>query len=132
MKVHFNHVYINVGNLAFYEELAEYLELKPIFSYPDGSGFGVTDGHAALWFMKTEDKYKERGFHRKAIGLNHIAFTVDDREQVDEFYEEYVKAKGLTVLYGGPKEYPEYTPSYYAVYFEDPDRMKVEVLFNKG
>jgi hypothetical protein len=32
------------------------------------------------------------------------------------------------VLYGGAKEY-DYAPGYYAVYFEDPDRIKVEVAF---
>jgi hypothetical protein len=32
------------------------------------------------------------------------------------------------VLYGGPKEYPEYRKGYYAVYFEDPDRIKLEFV----
>jgi hypothetical protein len=31
------------------------------------------------------------------------------------------------VLYGGPREYPEYAAAYYAVFFEDPDRIKLEV-----
>ncbi|TMI54977.1 bleomycin resistance protein, partial [Candidatus Bathyarchaeota archaeon] len=28
----------------------------------------------------------------------------------------------------GPKEYPEYRKGYYAVYFEDPDRIKLEFV----
>jgi hypothetical protein len=33
------------------------------------------------------------------------------------------------VLYEGPGEYPEYHRGYYAVYFEDPDRIKLEVAY---
>jgi len=32
------------------------------------------------------------------------------------------------VLYGGPKEYPEYSEGYYALYFEDPDRIKLDAV----
>jgi hypothetical protein len=34
----------------------------------------------------------------------------------------------IKVLYDGPKEYPDYSNGYYAVYFEDPDRIKLELL----
>lgn len=132
MKTTFNHIYTNVSDLDFYKDLLEFLEFKPIFAYPDGSGFGMTDGHAALWFMKTQKEFLARGFHRKGLGLNHLAFSVRSKEDVDRFYKEFVQAKKLPVLYGGPKQYPEYTPSYYAVYFEDPDRIKLEVLYNAG
>jgi len=30
---------------------------------------------------------------------------------------------------GGPADHPEYEPGYYAVYFEDPDRIKIEVMY---
>jgi hypothetical protein len=33
----------------------------------------------------------------------------------------------LSTLYGGPNEY-EYRKGYYAVYFEDPDRLKLELV----
>ena len=31
-------------------------------------------------------------------------------------------------LYRTPREFPEYRPGYYAVFFEDPDRLKLEVV----
>jgi len=36
------------------------------------------------------------------------------------------------VLYGGPKEWQNYDPGYYAVYFEDPDRIKLELVYAAG
>ena len=34
----------------------------------------------------------------------------------------------LRALYGTPREFPEYRPGYYAVFFEDPDRLKLEIV----
>jgi hypothetical protein len=47
---------------------------------------------------------------------------------VDDFYNQYLLPRKVPVLYGGPKEYPEYTKGYYSVYFEDPDRIKLELV----
>lgn len=30
-------------------------------------------------------------------------------------------------FHGTPREFPDYRPGYYAVFFEDPDRLKLEV-----
>src|SRR3989344_9204743 len=117
MKSHFYHAQINVSDPAFYKELLSYLGFKTIVEFPEG--IGMEDGNASLWIMNTPEKYKNRGFHRKGIGLNHFAFRVDTKEEVDKFHKEYLVAKNISVLYGGPKEYPEYELGYYAVYFED-------------
>jgi catechol 2,3-dioxygenase-like lactoylglutathione lyase family enzyme len=57
-----------------------------------------------------------------------VAFRVDRREDVDRFRAEFLAPRGLGTLYGTPREFPEYRPGYYAVFFEDPDRLKVEVV----
>ena len=41
----------------------------------------------------------------------------------------FLENKHIPILYGGPKEYPQYEKGYYAVYFEDPDRVKLEVVY---
>jgi catechol 2,3-dioxygenase-like lactoylglutathione lyase family enzyme len=64
-----------------------------------------------------------------AWGLNHIAFHAESKESVDRFYREHLQPKKIPVLYGGPKEYPDYSKGYYAVYFEDPDRLKLELAY---
>ena len=127
MKSHFYHAQINTSSPSFYKDLLAYLEFKTIAEFPEG--FGAGDGTVSLWITQTEEKYKDKTFHRKATGLNHFAFRVDTKDEVDKFHKEYLQAKNIPVLYGGPKEYPEYEPGYYAVYFEDPDRIKLEVVY---
>jgi hypothetical protein len=39
----------------------------------------------------------------------------------------FLEPRAIKPLYSGPKPY-DYTPGYYAVYFEDPSRLKIEVM----
>jgi catechol 2,3-dioxygenase-like lactoylglutathione lyase family enzyme len=91
--------------------------------------FGATNGSTDLWIMQADPRYAGRTFHRKAAGINHIAFRVAAPAEVDRFAEQFLAARTIPTLYGGPREYPEYHPGYYAVFFEDPDRLKLEVAY---
>lgn len=62
---------------------------------------------------------------RNAPGLNHFAFNADSRAHVDAMHE-LLKRMGAQIL-DAPAEYP-YGPGYYAVYFTDPDGIKLEVV----
>jgi hypothetical protein len=53
---------------------------------------------------------------------------VDRREDVDRFQAEFMVPRTLGALYATPREFPEYRPGYYAVFFEDPDRLKLEIV----
>jgi catechol 2,3-dioxygenase-like lactoylglutathione lyase family enzyme len=64
-------------------------------------------------------------YDRYRIGLHHLAFEVDSRAQVDE-RAEWVVAYGLE-LESEPQEYA-YIPGYYAVFFYDPDGLKLEIV----
>jgi catechol 2,3-dioxygenase-like lactoylglutathione lyase family enzyme len=63
---------------------------------------------------------------RYAPGLHHLAFHADSRDDVDDFHRFLVDI-GAEVL-DPPAEYA-YTPGYYAVFFADPDGIKLEVVF---
>jgi predicted lactoylglutathione lyase len=54
-----------------------------------------------------------------------IAFWAESRAAVDKIAEVVRKAGGKNVE--GPELCVEYTPGYYAVFFEDPDGNKLEV-----
>ncbi len=62
---------------------------------------------------------------RDAIGLHHLAFEVWSRATVDE-RAEWLVSTGAT-LESEPQEYG-YQPGYYAVFFYDPDGIKLEIL----
>jgi len=57
---------------------------------------------------------------------------VRERGDVDRFVAEFMRPRGIAALYDSPREYPEYRPGYYAVFLEDPDRLKIEVAHVPG
>lgn len=129
MKAKIGHIGINlssVDNLQFWKELLQYLGFS---IKDDGTHFDATSDGCYLCVSITEQKYQQDGFHRKRTGLNHIALQVQAAEQVNIFVSEFLEPKGITPLYDGAKPYPEYAPGYYAVFFEDLDRVKVEVVY---
>jgi catechol 2,3-dioxygenase-like lactoylglutathione lyase family enzyme len=127
MKTSVYHVQLNVSpaSIPFYKALLRDLGYTFVREEPDM--FGATNGTTDLWIMQTDPRYAPRGFHRKAAGVNHIAFRVPSRADVDRFARDFLAAHGIPALYGGPREYPEYCPGYYAVFFESPDRLKLEL-----
>ena len=123
------HLQINVSSadtaLPFYRDLFRYLEWRVIHDEHDIAAF--SDGGVNIWLIPTPARFVGRGFHRKATGVNHLAFRVDRREDVDRFRDEFMVPRGIAALYGTPRDFPEYAPGYYAVFFEDADRLKLEV-----
>ncbi|MCC5582519.1 hypothetical protein IMZ11_43740, partial [Microtetraspora sp. AC03309] len=55
----------------------------------------------------------------QAVGINHIALWARNRKEVDRFHREFLIAGGIPVT-DEPKDYPQYWPGYYAVFFDDP------------
>jgi len=125
------HIQLNVsdGNISFpfYKNLLTYFDYRVI--HEDSTMLGMGSVHTDIWISQTNEGYKSNSFHRKNIGLNHISFGVDSKEAVDTFVYEFLQPNKITPLYDSPREYPEYEKGYYAVYFEDPDRIKLEVTY---
>lgn len=60
------------------------------------------------------------------MGLNHLAFHASSRQHVNEMADK-LKDRGINILY--PDKHPfAGGEDHYAVYFEDPDRIKVELV----
>ena len=77
-------------------------------------------------FVQAEDRFLDVTYHRRRVGLNHLAFHASSRQQVDEMTIT-LKEKGIKILY--EKDHPFAGGNeHYAVYFDDPDRMKVELV----
>jgi len=62
---------------------------------------------------------------RYALGLHHLAFEAPNREAVDEA-AAWLRSQGTT--FDGDAGERHYTPGYYAVFFFDPDGIKLEVV----
>jgi len=66
---------------------------------------------------------------RYRVGLHHIAFEAWSRSMVDE-RSDWLRAQGATIE-SGPAVYT-YIPGYYAVFFYDPDGIKLEIVHVPG
>lgn len=89
-------------------------------------GISYKLGNTYLVFVQTEAEYLDIPYHRKRTGLNHLAFHVESRAVVDEFTEQ-LKARQVNILYSDKHPFAG-GEDYYAVFFEDPDRIKVELV----
>jgi glyoxylase I family protein len=69
------------------------------------------------------------GFDRYRIGLHHVAFEAYSRGLVDE-RAEWLRERGAEIE-SEPQEYT-YQPGYYAVFFYDPDGLKLEIVHVPG
>lgn len=134
MKSFVYHTQINVTNpkksFPFYKDLLTYLGYIIIEEGDWGMGAKnkAYPEHSDIWVIATEKKHKKTPYHRKGPGVNHIAFGVLKRADVDKFTKEFLVPHKIKTLYDSPKAYPQYEKSYYGVFFEDPDRLKLEVV----
>jgi catechol 2,3-dioxygenase-like lactoylglutathione lyase family enzyme len=90
------------------------------------SGISFKLGETYIVFVQTEKKYLRNPYNRKNTGLNHLAFHCSSKEFVDTLTKE-LKEKNINILYADKHPYAG-GENYYAVFFEDPDRIKVEVV----
>ena len=68
-------------------------------------------------------------YDRYRVGLHHLAFEATSRGVVDE-RAEWLQTQGAE-LESRPQEYA-YSPGYYAVFFYDPDGLKLEIVHVPG
>ena len=68
----------------------------------------VKDGHAYLCFLQAEGKHAAAGYHRKRVGLNHLAFTGNSRAHVDAI-AKWAKEAGHSMLYEPEYPYASFT-----------------------
>jgi catechol 2,3-dioxygenase-like lactoylglutathione lyase family enzyme len=68
-------------------------------------------------------------YDRYRVGLHHLAFEAASRGDVDE-RTAWLRAQNVE-LESEPQEYT-YMPGYYAVFFYDPDGLKLEIVHVPG
>ncbi|WP_026568435.1 VOC family protein [Bacillus sp. UNC41MFS5] len=123
-----HHVEINVSNLSktieFWQWFLTELGYQPYQKWE--SGISWKHGETYLVFVQAEERFLDVPYHRSRVGLNHLAFNAKSREQVDEITAK-LKEKGVHILYQDKHPFAG-GDSHYAVFFEDPDRIKVELV----
>ena len=118
-----DHLSIRVSNYerskAFYTRLMEFLGFHVSEEYPDTTGW--SNGRTLFWIAQADPSAEQT--HRTGdVGLHHYAFRLRSRQDVDEldaFLRNELKAEIVDPA-------GEYYDDYYAVFFLDPDGIKLE------
>ena len=79
--------------------------------------------------MREAKTRRDEPYDRYAVGLHHLAWEAASRAAVDE-RASWLRGAGAEIE-SGPEEYA-YLPGYYAVFFYDPDGMKLEIVHIPG
>ncbi|WP_250122115.1 VOC family protein [Chroococcidiopsis sp. CCMEE 29] len=121
-----NHIALTVSALerseAFYNALLGFL------GYEQGEKTEQlilwASSNSVITISPANPRSPNKNHDRYSPGLHHLAFSADCREEVDRLYQ-YLSEHGVEIL-DPPTEY-DYLPGYYAVYFLDPDGIKLEL-----
>jgi glyoxylase I family protein len=118
-------------SLPFYRDL-----LAPLGFHRIGEVEG--ERGETIWYLSGADSAiglreaqtpSEGPYDRYRVGFHHLAFEARSRGAVNE-RAGWLRAQGAEIE-SGPEEYA-YLPGYYAVFFYDPDGMKLEIVHIPG
>jgi catechol 2,3-dioxygenase-like lactoylglutathione lyase family enzyme len=118
-----DHLVIRVSDYArskrFYGRVFEFLGFEVSEEYEDAIGW--TNGKTRFWIGPADAPGKKKRHRIGDVGFHHYAFELRSRRDVDEL-EGFLKKLGATIV----DPAGEYYDDYYAVFFLDPDGLKLE------
>ena len=118
-----DHLVIRVSDFerskAFYGKLLGFLGFKPMEHYEDAAGW--SNGKTRFWIGEADAEGRKYKYRVGDIGFHHYAFALRSRSEVDAL-GAFVRELGAKIVVP-PAEYYD---DYYAVFFLDPDGLKLE------
>jgi catechol 2,3-dioxygenase-like lactoylglutathione lyase family enzyme len=125
------HLGLNVHDLdaakAYYDELMPRVGFEPFFSATRQFSYRPVGGKFGTWLFFYEAD--SDGYDRRNEGLQHLAFIVKTRAEVDSLHD-WAASKGAVVV-RAPQELPQYHPGYYATFWEDPHGFLLEAVCHR-
>jgi catechol 2,3-dioxygenase-like lactoylglutathione lyase family enzyme len=125
-----DHLVLSVGDFArskaFYNKLLTFLSFKLKHEYDDMAGW--SNGKTLFWIAAADAEGRKHKYRKGDIGFHHYAFEMASRKDIDAlgaFLEKNDMNNDMNIV-DPPGEY--YGREYYAVYFTDPDGMKLEAM----
>ena len=116
-----DHLVLSVGDFArskeFYRKLLGFLGFKLKHDYADMAGW--SNGKTLFWIAAAAAQGRKHKYRKGDIGFHHYAFELSSRKDVDAL-GAFLDEHGMDVV-DPPGEY-------YAVFFNDPDGMRLEAM----
>ncbi|MBT6145849.1 MAG: bleomycin resistance protein [Gemmatimonadetes bacterium] len=130
MTGHFRHLMIYVADIgrskAFYDKVLGHLKYSLVHGSDTYAMWAPEGGGCAFAISQGPLDKRSQTHDRGAPGWHHLAFNADSREIIDRLHADVLVPQAASIL-DAPTECPEYSETYYACYFEDPDGLKLEV-----
>ena len=119
-----DHLVIRVSDYAkskdFYGRLFKFLGFEISDDYDDAIGW--TNGKTRYWIGPADAEGKKYKYRIGDVGFHHYAFQLRSRKDVDALQEFLQNDLHATIV----DPAGEYYDDYYAVFFLDPDGLKLE------
>jgi len=119
-----DHLVIRVSDYekskAFYGKLFTFLGFEISDEYDDAIGW--TNGKTRFWIGPADAAGKGRPYRTGDVGFHHYAFQLRGRRDVDALQDFLRNELNATIV----DPAGEYYDDYYAVFFLDPDGLKLE------
>jgi catechol 2,3-dioxygenase-like lactoylglutathione lyase family enzyme len=122
-----DHLVLSVSDLArskdYYAKVLGFLGFR--LKYDMGGFAGWSNGKTLFWIAQADGAGRKRKHRKGDIGFHHYAFELESRAAVDAL-GAFLEKEGLPVAdppgtYNGDDQY-------YAVFFHDPDDMRLEAM----
>lgn len=127
-----NHLRLTVTDIprarAFYDPLLQFMGYRLVEADEKRLAWaGWSSNEVLHWFILSiaSEENVAAKHDRYAPGFHHLAWNAASRTDVDRFHKLLLELN-IRVL-DAPAEYA-YEPGYYAVFFADPDGMKLELV----
>jgi glyoxylase I family protein len=119
-------------SLPFYRELLEPLGWHRVGEVEGERGETIwyISGPGSSIGLREAQSPSEGRYDRYRVGLHHLALEAPSRFAVDD-RAEWLRTQPGVEIESGPEEY-SYVPGYYAVFFYDPDGIKLEIVHVPG
>lgn len=122
-----DHIYIAVSDVSrsegFYDCVMGILGFrKNTFSNEGDHHIQYYNRHFGFVLRPARSTYSKHD--SLAPGLHHFCLRVEDCAAVDSIARRFAENG---VICSSPQYYPEYAPDYYAIFFSDPDDIRLEV-----
>lgn len=118
-----DHLVIRVSDYqrskVFYGRLFAFLGFEVLEEY--GDAIGWTNGKTRYWIGPADAAGRKQPYRTGNVGFHHYAFQLRSRRDVDAL-QAFLRELGATIV--DPAD--EYYDDYYAVFFLDPDGLKLE------
>ena len=125
-----HHIDLTVSDLArsapFYDRVLGFLGYRRTRHDAVGSNWELRAEGRLVCEVDIRPARSDRIHDRYSAGLHHLAWHAESRADVDRLHARLVEWEA-TIL-DVPADYPAYGAGYYAVFFADPDGLKLEFV----